>query len=131
MLKLLKRLAARTDGQDIIEYALLAGFISVTVLVALGGIGGNVGDTYGKVSTSVAAANVAGDSGQAGAGTGNGNGNNGNGNGNGGGNGSTGSGNGAGNNGSGNGNGGGNGSSGGGNGSGNNGSGNGNGGAGS
>ena len=133
MLKFIKRLLVRSDGQDLVEYALLAAFISIATLVALGGIGGNVGATYQKVDTAVAAAKTSDDAGQpgaggndpgsrdpgspsgsAGGGAGNGNGNNGNGNGNGGGNGSNGSGNGNGNNGNGNGNGGGNGSNGGG-----------------
>jgi Flp pilus assembly pilin Flp len=135
MLKFIKRLLVRSDGQDLIEYALLAAFISIATLVALAGIGGDVGTTYQKVNTSIAAANTSDDPGQpsAGAGapgSGNGNGNNGNGNGNGGGNGSNGSGNGNGNNGNGNGNGGGSGSNGSGNGAGNNGNGNGNGGGG-
>lgn len=126
MLKFIKRLLVRSDGQDLIEYALLAAFISIATLVALAGVGGDVDTTYQKVNTSIAAANTSDDPGQpsAGAGdpgSGNGNGNNGNGNGNGGGNGTTGSGNGSGNNGNGNGNGNGGGS-------GSNGSGNGNGG---
>ena len=136
MLKFIKRLLVRSDGQDLVEYALLAAFISIATLVALGGIGGNVGATYQNVDTAVAAAKTSDDPGQpgaggsdpgasdpassdsgsgsgsAGGGAGNGNGNNGNGNGNGGGNGSNGSGNGNGNNGNGNGNGGGSGSNG-------------------
>jgi Flp pilus assembly pilin Flp len=121
MLKFIKRLLVRSDGQDLIEYALLAAFISIATMVALTGIGGNVGATYQTVNTSIAAANTSDDPGQPSAGGsdpggGNGNGNNGNGNGNGGGNGSTGSGNGNGNNGNGNGNGGGSGSNGSGNG---------------
>ena len=86
MLKFIKRLLVRSDGQDLIEYALLAAFISIATLVALAGIGGDVGTTYQKVNTSIAAANTSDDPGQpsAGAGapgSGNGNGNNGNGNG--------------------------------------------------
>ena len=45
MLKLMKRLIRRSDGQDLIEYALLAAAISMTALIALGVIGGDVGRT--------------------------------------------------------------------------------------
>ena len=68
MLKFIKRLLVRSDGQDLIEYALLAAFISIATLVALGGIGGNVGATYQKVDTAIAAAKTSDDPGQPGAG---------------------------------------------------------------
>ena len=43
------------EGQDLIEYALLAGFISLVAVVAITNVGSGVNTVYGNVQTQVAA----------------------------------------------------------------------------
>ncbi len=43
------------SGQDLIEYALLAGFISLVAVVAITNVGSGVNTVYGNVNTQVAA----------------------------------------------------------------------------
>ena len=55
MKNLLKRLVRDEQGQDLIEYALLAGFISLVAVVAITNVGTGVNNVYGNVNTQVAA----------------------------------------------------------------------------
>ena len=43
------------SGQDLIEYALLAGFISLVAVVAITNVGAGVNTVYGNVDTQVQA----------------------------------------------------------------------------
>ncbi len=43
------------EGQDLIEYALLAGFISLVAVVAITNVGTGVNTVYGNVQAQVAA----------------------------------------------------------------------------
>ena len=49
------RLVREDEGQDLIEYALLAGFISLMAVVAITNVGSGVNTVYGNVQTQVAA----------------------------------------------------------------------------
>ena len=49
------RLVQDDDGQDLIEYALLAGFISLVAVVAITSVGTGVNAVYGNVESQVAA----------------------------------------------------------------------------
>src|SRR5436190_1557342 len=84
-----RRLASDSDGQDLIEYGLLAAVLSISAIVVVGSIGLTVVATYARVAVGLAAANApgAGPGTESGNGNGNGNGNNGNGRGGGNGNG--------------------------------------------
>ena len=48
-----RRLARRTEGQDLIEYALLIGMISVALLLSISGIGASVTQMYGNTSAAL------------------------------------------------------------------------------
>lgn len=77
-MNLLNRLARGTEAQDLIEYALLASLISVSVVLVLGPLGISLSNSYQRIGTAL--------SGPASPGNGNGNGpgggnNSGNGNG--------------------------------------------------
>jgi len=52
---LLHRLVREDEGQDLIEYALLAGFISLVAVVAITNVGTGVNAVYGNVDTQVQA----------------------------------------------------------------------------
>jgi pilus assembly protein Flp/PilA len=56
MKTLLTRFIREDEGQDIIEYALLAGFISITAYVVLSTIGTNVNSVYSTVNTATSSA---------------------------------------------------------------------------
>lgn len=56
MKNLLARFVREDEGQDIIEYSLLAAFISISGYLILQSIGQNVNDIYGDVQTAVIAA---------------------------------------------------------------------------
>jgi Flp pilus assembly pilin Flp len=72
---LLKRLVFRTEGQDLIEYALLASLISVSVVLVLGPVGSNITTSYDEIeSTLSSVADPGSGGGGPGNGTGNGNG---------------------------------------------------------
>jgi len=75
----LKRFFARTEGQDLIEYALLASLIAVTLVVALSSVGVKVSSSFQNVSSAVSTAGAPGSGGNGNNGNGN-NGNNGGGN---------------------------------------------------
>ena len=75
----LKRLFGRTEGQDLIEYALLTSLIAVTLVVALNSVGVKVSSSFQNVSSAVSTAGASGSGANGNNGNGN-NGNNGNGN---------------------------------------------------
>jgi pilus assembly protein Flp/PilA len=54
MKNLLVRFIREEEGQDIIEYALLAAFISVVAIAAINAVGGQVTAIYGEVNTDLA-----------------------------------------------------------------------------
>ena len=56
MRQFLLRLAREDDGQDLIEYALLAGFIALASVAMITNIGEGVNEVYTSVNTEVAAA---------------------------------------------------------------------------
>ncbi len=56
MREFLLRLAREDEGQDLIEYALLAGFIALASVAMITNIGEGVNDVYTSVNTEVAAA---------------------------------------------------------------------------
>jgi Flp pilus assembly pilin Flp len=70
----LKRFLGPTEGQDLIEYALLTSLIAVTLVVALSSVGVKVSSSFQNVSSAVSTAGASG----SGANGNNGNGNNGN-----------------------------------------------------
>ncbi len=49
------RLVHGDEGQDLIEYALLAGFISLVAVLAITNVGSGVNTVYGNVQAQVAA----------------------------------------------------------------------------
>ncbi len=53
MRKLFTRLVREESGQDLIEYALLAGFISLVAVVAITSVGQGVNQVYGNLDTEV------------------------------------------------------------------------------
>jgi pilus assembly protein Flp/PilA len=58
MKNLFVRFVREDEGQDIIEYALLAAFISVSAWLLLGTIGSQTNQIYAKVGTAVSSANA-------------------------------------------------------------------------
>lgn len=52
-MKNLKRFIREDDGQDMIEYALLASFISIVAIVALRAIGPLVNTIYTNIQTAL------------------------------------------------------------------------------
>lgn len=52
------RLVRDEQGQDMIEYALLAAFISIIAVAAITTIGTGVNTIYGRVNTSVTSAST-------------------------------------------------------------------------
>ena len=59
MKNLFNRFVREEEGQDIIEYCLLAAFISISGYLVLQSIGQNVNSIYSKVQTATSAANAA------------------------------------------------------------------------
>ncbi len=53
MTELLLRFMRNDEGQDLIEYALLAGFISLVAVVAITNVGTGVNAVYGNVESQV------------------------------------------------------------------------------
>ena len=53
--ELFNRFVRDDDGQDLIEYALLAGFISLVAVVAITSVGQGVNGVYGDLNTQVLA----------------------------------------------------------------------------
>ena len=56
MKNLIARFVREEEGQDIIEYSLLAAFISISGYLILQSIGSNVNSIYSKVQTATSAA---------------------------------------------------------------------------
>ena len=56
MKNLLVRFVREDEGQDLIEYALLAAFISLAAVVAIQSLGSAVNNVYTRVSSTLAAA---------------------------------------------------------------------------
>lgn len=54
MKNLFARFVREEDGQDLIEYALLAGFISLVAVVAITNVGTGVNKVYNNINTQVA-----------------------------------------------------------------------------
>ena len=52
-LKVLGRFARRTEGQDLIEYALLTGILSIALIVSITGLGSKVGQLYATTSAAL------------------------------------------------------------------------------
>ena len=59
MKNLFVRFVREDEGQDIIEYAMLAAFISISAYLLLGTIGTQTNQIYSKVGTAVTSANGA------------------------------------------------------------------------
>ena len=55
MMNLLARFVRDDQGQDLIEYALLAGFISLVAVTAITNVGTGVNTVYGNINSQVAA----------------------------------------------------------------------------
>jgi pilus assembly protein Flp/PilA len=55
MKSLIVRFVREDQGQDLIEYALLAGFISLVAVVAITNVGQGVNKVYGNINAQVAA----------------------------------------------------------------------------
>ena len=55
MKELLKSFMQDESGQDLIEYALLAGFISLVAVAAITTVGTGINTVYGNLNTQVAA----------------------------------------------------------------------------
>lgn len=53
LMKLLARLARDEEGQDLIEYALLATFVSLLAIVGAGLLGAALNNWYSQVSSNV------------------------------------------------------------------------------
>jgi pilus assembly protein Flp/PilA len=53
MKTMFKRFVREEAGQDLIEYALLAGFISLVAVVAITNVGTGVNQVYGNIQTQV------------------------------------------------------------------------------
>jgi pilus assembly protein Flp/PilA len=53
MKELLLRLVRADEGQDLIEYALLAGFISLVAVLAITNVGTGVNSVYNNINTQV------------------------------------------------------------------------------
>jgi pilus assembly protein Flp/PilA len=55
MKQLMARFVRQDEGQDLIEYALLAGFISLVAVVAITNVGQGINGVYNNINTQVAA----------------------------------------------------------------------------
>lgn len=55
MKNLFNRFVREDQGQDLIEYALLAGFISLVAVTAITNVGTGVNTVYGNINSQVAA----------------------------------------------------------------------------
>jgi pilus assembly protein Flp/PilA len=55
MKSLIARFVREDAGQDLIEYALLAGFISLVAVVAITNVGSGVNTVYNNIDTQVGA----------------------------------------------------------------------------
>jgi len=55
MKALLKRFVREEEGQDLIEYALLAGFISLVAVAAITSVGPGINGVYNNINAKVVA----------------------------------------------------------------------------
>jgi pilus assembly protein Flp/PilA len=55
MKALFKRFVREEEGQDLIEYALLAGFISLVAVAAITSVGQGINGVYNNINSQVAA----------------------------------------------------------------------------
>jgi pilus assembly protein Flp/PilA len=55
MKNLFSKFVREENGQDLIEYALLAGFISLVAVLAITSVGTGVNAVYGKIDSQVGA----------------------------------------------------------------------------
>ncbi len=53
MKNLIKRFVKETEGQDLIEYALLAALIGLATTAAMTALSGSISTEFGKIGTSV------------------------------------------------------------------------------
>ena len=53
MKALFKRFVREEEGQDLIEYALLAGFISLVAVAAITGVGQGLNTVYNNINSTV------------------------------------------------------------------------------
>jgi pilus assembly protein Flp/PilA len=53
MKNLVLRLVKETEGQDLIEYALLAALIALAAVIAMGNLGGAINSKFDSVSTAL------------------------------------------------------------------------------
>lgn len=56
MKSLMKRLVREDDGQDLIEYALLAALIALAAVTAMNSLGGAINTKFNAVSSSLSSA---------------------------------------------------------------------------
>ncbi len=57
-MKLFSNVMKNEDGATAIEYGLIAALIAVAAIVAMQSLGDNLNDTFGKVNTTLVAANA-------------------------------------------------------------------------
>jgi pilus assembly protein Flp/PilA len=55
-MKLVKNLLKDESGQDLIEYALIAGLIGIAAVVGMTAVGGKVGNIFNSISTQLTSA---------------------------------------------------------------------------
>jgi pilus assembly protein Flp/PilA len=55
-MKLVKNLLKDESGQDLIEYALIAGLIGIAAVVGMTAVGGSVGNIFNSISTQLTSA---------------------------------------------------------------------------
>ena len=56
MKNVMKRLLTETEGQDLIEYALLAALIALAAITAMSNLGGAINSKFNAVSSSLGSA---------------------------------------------------------------------------
>jgi pilus assembly protein Flp/PilA len=55
-MELVKNLLQDESGQDLIEYALIAGLIGIAAVVGMTAVGGSVGNIFNSISTQLTSA---------------------------------------------------------------------------
>lgn len=58
MYKLIQKIWKDTKGQDLIEYALMAGFVAVSAGAIMPGVATSISDIFSKVASVLTAANA-------------------------------------------------------------------------
>jgi pilus assembly protein Flp/PilA len=56
MKNLIRRLVRDTEGQDLVEYALLAGLIGLATSVSMTALSGSISTEFGKIGTTITTA---------------------------------------------------------------------------